>query len=242
MALSVDIEKRLGNFYLKVKFEAGQDVFSLLGPSGCGKSMTLKCIAGIEKPDKGRIVLDGVILFDSEKKINVPPRKRNVGYLFQEYALFPHMNVEQNIGCGVREKENRHRAVEKMINMMELEGLEKKKPHQLSGGQQQRVALARILVNEPKVLLLDEPFSALDSELRLILEKKTKEILNTFDGTVLFVSHDKGEVYRLAENIGMMADGSLQEIRNKKEMGMPDWDISIEDKKLVIKIDLEDYL
>ena len=153
MALSVDIEKKLGNFHLKVKFEAENEVLALLGASGCGKSMTLKCIAGIERPDQGRIILDGVTLFDAEKKIDLPPQKRKVGYLFQQYALFPNMTVEQNIACGVRGKERKTQIVAEMLRLMELEGMEKKRPHQLSGGQQQRVALARILVNEPEVLL-----------------------------------------------------------------------------------------
>ena len=149
MALHVDIEKTLGSFHLKVKFEAGNHVLALLGASGCGKSMTLKCIAGIETPDRGRIVLDGTTLFDSEERVNLPPQRRRVGYLFQQYALFPNMTVAQNIACGVREKKDARAQVEEMIWAMHLEGLEHKKPHQLSGGQQQRAALARILVNAP---------------------------------------------------------------------------------------------
>ena len=218
MALSVDIEKKIGNFYLKVKFDASNEVLALLGASGCGKSMTLKCIAGIEKPDKGRIVLDGVTLFDSQKKINVSPQKRKVGYLFQQYALFPDMTVEENIACGVREKNRKKEITSNMIDAMNLRGMEKKKPYQLSGGQQQRVALARILVNEPEVLLLDEPFSALDSHLKFQLEREVQKIIKKFGKTVVLVSHDRDEVFRLTDSIGIMKDGYLETIGSKRNV------------------------
>ncbi|MGM9917411.1 ATP-binding cassette domain-containing protein [Anaerotignum sp.] len=218
MALSVDIEKKLGNFHLKVKFEAENKVLAILGASGCGKSMTLKCIAGIERPDEGRIVLDGVTLFDAEKKIDLPPQKRRVGYLFQQYALFPNMTVEQNIACGVREKGRKEEAVAEMLRLMELEGMEKKRPHQLSGGQQQRVALARILVNAPEVLLLDEPFSALDTYLRFHLERKVQEIMGRFGKTVLLVSHDRDEAFRLSDSIAVMEQGRIEVVGRKKEV------------------------
>ena len=210
MALSVNIEKKFQDFYLKVKFEVENEVLAILGPSGCGKSMTLKCIAGIETPDKGKIILDGVTLFDSEKKINLPPQKRKVGYLFQQYALFPNMTVEQNIACGVKEKDRKDTVTKEMIQMMNLDGMEKKKPHQLSGGQQQRVALARILVNKPKVLLLDEPFSALDAHLKEQLQSEVREILCKFGKTAILVSHDKDEVYRLSDRVMTMMDGQAE--------------------------------
>ncbi|MFQ9427150.1 MAG: sulfate/molybdate ABC transporter ATP-binding protein [Oscillospiraceae bacterium] len=147
MSLYVDIEKRLGAFRLQSKFEVADETLALLGASGCGKSVTLKCIAGIMTPDRGRIVLNGRVLFDSEKRTDLTPQQRRVGYLFQQYALFPNMTVEQNILCGIRagsRSEKRALAAEK-LRMFRLEGLEKKYPAQLSGGQQQRVALARIL-------------------------------------------------------------------------------------------------
>ena len=192
MSLYVDIEKRLGAFRLQSKFEVADETLALLGASGCGKSVTLKCIAGIMTPDRGRIVLNGRVLFDSEKKIDLTPQQRRVGYLFQQYALFPNMTVEQNILCGIREgrrSEKRALAAEK-IRMFRLEGLEKKHPAQLSGGQQQRVALARILCSEPQAILLDEPFSALDSYLKWELE--LGELLGAFDGPILWVSHELG--------------------------------------------------
>ena len=218
MALFVDIEKKLGNFLLDVSFKADRDVLALLGASGCGKSMTLKCIAGIERPDSGRIVLDGRVLFDSDKRIDLPPQKRRVGYLFQQYALFPNMTVEQNVACGVRDKSDRPARVAEMIKMMHLEGTEKKKPAQLSGGQQQRVALARILVNDPEVLLLDEPFSALDAHLRFSLEQQVREVIESFGRTVLLVSHDRDEAFRIASHIAVMRDGRIETMGEKHEV------------------------
>ena len=171
MALEVDITKKLDGFFMHMQFRAEREIFAILGASGCGKSMTLKCIAGIEKPDEGRIVLDGKVLFDSEKKINLPPQKRKVGYMFQDYALFPHMNVVQNIEEGMRKRPDRCRT-ESLIRQFQLEGLEKKIPGQLSGGQKQRVAMARMLAAEPELILLDEPFSALDTYLKWQLEQE----------------------------------------------------------------------
>ena len=218
MSLSVDIQKDLGNFHLRVSFTSDEGVLALLGASGCGKSMTLKCIAGICRPDRGRIVLDGVTLFDSEKKIDLPPQKRRVGYLFQQYALFPNMTVEQNIAAGVRNKKQAARVVAEMIHRMRLDGLEKLHPHQLSGGQQQRTALARILVNEPEVLLLDEPFSALDTHLRFQMEAEVRQIIAQFGKPVVMVSHSQDEVYRLSDQVAVMANGRVESIGPKQEI------------------------
>ena len=216
MALSVDIEKTLGDFHLRVKFEAENRVLALLGASGCGKSMTLKCIAGIERPDRGVITLDGTTLFDSGRGVNLPPQRRRVGYLFQQYALFPNMTVEQNIAAGVRDRRRAREETAEAIAAMRLEGLERKRPHQLSGGQQQRVALARILVNRPEVLLLDEPFSALDSHLRFQLEQELRGAIRRFGKTVLLVSHNRDEVFRLSDEVAIMHDGRIETTGEKK--------------------------
>ncbi|MDR1541744.1 MAG: ATP-binding cassette domain-containing protein [Clostridiales bacterium] len=210
--LSVDIAKKLGSFALNASFEADAGVTGILGASGSGKSMTLRCIAGIEKPDRGKIALDGITLFDSEKKINLTPQKRQVGYLFQNYALFPSMTVKKNILCGMyheKDKEVRQKALEEAISLLQLDGLENHRPSQLSGGQAQRVALARILVNKPRLLMLDEPFSALDSHLRGQLQIQMKKILEQYGGAVLLVTHSRNEAYHLCQQIALMEAGSI---------------------------------
>ena len=212
MSLSVHIKKKVGNFQLAVDFEHCDGVTGILGASGCGKSMTLKCIAGIMKPDEGHIAVNGRILFNSEKKINVKPQERNMGYLFQNYALFPNMTVEKNILCGMPKEKNkivRNEKMEEMLEIMELSSVRKLFPHQLSGGQQQRCALARILVSEPDVLLLDEPFSALDSYLREQLQTQVRSILERFGKEALMVSHSRDEVYYLCNQVAIMNQGRI---------------------------------
>ena len=221
MSLHVDIKKRLGSFVLESAFEQDGGVLGLLGASGCGKSMTLKCIAGIEKPDEGRIVLDGRVLYDSAARVNLPPQQRQVGYLFQNYALFPNMTVRQNIAVGLhREKDRRkrERELEDAIHLFQLDGLENHRPHQLSGGQQQRVALARILVNRPQLLMLDEPFSALDSHLRLRLQMELKERLSAFGRDVLMVTHSRDEAYHMCGRIAVMESGKIKIVKETKEL------------------------
>ena len=212
MSLEVEIEKRFAGFTLRAQFTAQDTATAILGASGCGKSMTLRCIAGIIKPDKGRIVLDGVPLFDSEKKIDLPPQKRGVGLLFQNYALFPNMTVEQNILCGLHaepDRAKRQAACAEMIRALRLEGLEKRLPAALSGGQQQRVALARILAAKPKILMLDEPFSALDSYLREQVEGEVGALLAAFQGPALLVTHNRDEAYRLCREMIVMDGGRV---------------------------------
>lgn len=208
--LHVDIRKTLGDFHLEARFDAENETMALLGASGCGKSVTLKCIAGILTPDEGQITLDGVTLFDSAAKINLPPQKRRVGYLFQQYALFPNMTVRQNIAAAVRDKSRRKDKSAELIRRMALEGVADLRPAQLSGGQQQRCALARILASEPRAILLDEPFSALDSYLKQQLELELADTLSAFSGTVVWVSHDRGEVYRNCRRVCVMDRGRTQ--------------------------------
>lgn len=211
MSLFVDIKKRLGEFVLDVSFNADDpsETLAILGASGCGKSMTLKCIAGIERPDRGRIVLNDRVLFDSEARVDVPVQDRRVGYLFQNYALFPTMTVLDNVMAGVRggsRNERRERALEQ-IRAFRLEGLEGLRPAELSGGQQQRCALARIMANDPDLLLLDEPFSALDSYLRWQLELELGDTLRAFPGGVVFVTHSRDEAYRMSQRVCVLDHG-----------------------------------
>ncbi|MDD3337164.1 MAG: ATP-binding cassette domain-containing protein [Eubacteriales bacterium] len=219
MSLLIDIEKKLNGFTLQTTFQADSGITGLLGASGCGKSMTLRCIAGVERPDSGHIELNGITLFDSKKHINLPPQQRHIGYLFQHYALFPNMTVEKNILCGLRHQpDRRKREAEcaKMLNWLQLTGLENRRPSQLSGGQQQRVALARMLVNDPALLMLDEPFSALDAHLRVRLQMETKKLLLDVGKPALMVSHSRDEVYHLCDSIAVMDQGKVMQHKETK--------------------------
>lgn len=211
MKLSVKFKKQLKNFELNMDFSLNNEILGILGTSGCGKSMTLKNIAGIITPDMGEISLDSNYFYNSSKNINLSPQDRKVGYLFQNYALFPNMTVEENIGIGLlkAKKELREAKIKEMIELFQLQGLEKIYPEKLSGGQQQRVALARILAYNPDVLLLDEPFSALDAHLKIELRFQLKKILENFRGICIIVSHDKDDLIFLAKNLMIINDGAI---------------------------------
>ncbi len=218
MSLYLDIEKRLGAFTLCIKLQAEDEILALLGASGSGKSLTLRCIAGIERPDRGKIIIDGETVFDSEAHINLPPQKRRVGLMFQNYALFPNMTVLQNVlqGAGhIKDRKERLKRAQEMLARFSLSDYQHHYPHQLSGGQQQRSALARMLLSEPRLLLLDEPFSALDTHLRLQSEQELSQILREYGKTVLYVSHERNEVYRLCHSIAVLHDGKLAEQAEK---------------------------
>lgn len=208
MALQVNISKKFSGFHMKVEFEIDGGCLGILGASGCGKSMTLKCVAGIEKPDKGRIVLNDRVLFDSRKGINVPARDRHIGYLFQNYALFPAMTVEDNLGIVIPgKKTEKGPVIDEILQRFQLSGLKKRYPSQLSGGQQQRVALARMLLSTPEVILLDEPFSALDGFLRDILQNEMLEFIRDYGKDVLMVSHSRDEIYTFCNQMVVMSEG-----------------------------------
>lgn len=221
MSLRIKIKKDFGAFILDVEFEAKDETIALLGASGSGKSLTLKCIAGIITPDEGEIILNGITLFSSEKGINLSPQKRNTGYLFQNFALFPNMTVEENISTGIREKlsrEDKKKLVAEMTERFHLQGLEKSYINNISGGQQQRVALARILISKPQIIMLDEPFSALDSYLRRKLELDIFTELKKYEGTIILVSHNRDEVFRLSDTVAVIASGSIEVINEKKKI------------------------
>lgn len=212
MSLQVDIKKRLGSFTLESAFETEGGVLGLLGASGCGKSMTLKCIAGIEKPDEGRIVLDGRVLYDSAAHVNLPPQKRQVGYLFQNYALFPNMTVRQNILAGLhreKDRQKREKEMREAVHFFQLDGLEDRRPNQLSGGQQQRVAIARALANNPTILLADEPTGALDRATGRQVMSLFHD-LNDEGRTIIMITHDI-EIARHARRIVRILDGEISE-------------------------------
>ncbi|WP_297979817.1 ATP-binding cassette domain-containing protein [uncultured Methanobrevibacter sp.] len=209
--LKVDIQKKLKEFDLELSFELEKGCLGILGPSGCGKSMTLKSIAGIVDPDNGLVSLragDETVYYDSSKKINLKPQERNVGYLFQNYALFPNMTVEENVSMGLQDNYDENRVAE-MIKRFHLEGLEKRYPRQLSGGQQQRVALARILAYYPDVILLDEPFSAMDTFLKEQLRIELANMLNGFDGLSILVTHDRDEAFQFCDELLILDQGKI---------------------------------
>ena len=224
--LDVQLKKKLKNFDLDMDFSTGKGCLGILGSSGCGKSMTLKSIAGIVTPDTGKICTENKVFFDSANKINIPTQKRRVGYLFQNYALFPNMTVEQNIATGVlggsRDKKiTKNEIKNKVKELMErfhISELEKQYPFKLSGGQQQRVALARIIASDPEILLLDEPFSAMDSFLREELQIELRNQLRNFDGCSIIVSHDRDEIYKLCEKTMVIDRGVNVEFGNTKSM------------------------
>lgn len=219
--IDIDVHKDWGSFTLDVKLHHESGILGLLGASGCGKSKTLQCIAGIEKPDAGKVVVGARTLFDSGRHINVPVPQRRVGYLFQHYALFPNMTVEDNIRCGVRSassKADARRQVRSMMERLNLTGLEKQKPAELSGGQQQRVALARMLAARPGILMLDEPFSALDSHLKGVLEQNLVSLFDAFEGTILYVSHDIDESLRFCDRIAVVDAGRIVEMDAGREL------------------------
>lgn len=208
MALQVNIRKKFSGFELNVEFETEAGCMGILGASGCGKSMTLKCVAGIETPDQGRIVLNGKVLFDSEKGINLPARERRTGYLFQNYALFPTMTVEENLSIVLPgKKRDKLPLVAEQLRRFQLEGLEKRYPSQLSGGQQQRVALARMLLYKPDIIMLDEPFSALDGFLKDTLQMEMLELIRDYSGDVLMVSHSRDEIYKFCDHMMLLSEG-----------------------------------
>ena len=212
MALEVDITKKLDGFFMHMQFRAEQEIFAILGASGCGKSMTLKCIAGIEKPDSGRIVLNGRVLFDSEKKINLPVQKRNVGYLFQNYALFPTMTVEQNLMVVMEGKKEEKRAkIKEQLERFELSGLEKRYPSQLSGGQQQRVGVARALVVDPEIIFADEPTGNLDSNTSREVMELMQQVVHEKQQTLVMVTHDN-HLASFADRIFHIIDGKIVRI------------------------------
>ena len=246
MSLKADIRKKYKGFELEVAFTSDCGTLALLGASGSGKSMTLKCIAGLISPDEGRIEADGRVLFDSAAKIDLKPQERNVGYLFQNYALFPNMTVRQNIGIAYRPDASGHGAGSKgscghgagstgravgssgkavgpagkgasltekdayisgLIAKYGLAGLEDKYPVQLSGGEQQRTALARIFAYKPQMLLLDEPFSALDAFLRENMQAELKQIIREYSRSVVLVTHSRDEAYKIADDLVILDKG-----------------------------------
>ena len=215
MSLVVDIRKRLSQFDLEVSVEVGNETLGFLGASGCGKSMTLRCVAGVETPDEGKIVLNGRVLFDSAAKVNLTPQERKTALLFQNYQLFPNLTVAQNIAAGIdpsTDGASRAQLVARQVKRFALDGYERSYPLQLSGGQQKRVALARMLAAQPGILMLDEPFAALDAHLKSQLEQELLDLFDAYEGSILYVSHDIDEAFRFCDRIAVVGEGHIREI------------------------------
>ena len=221
MSLQLDITKDFGDFKLEVALDTGSEVVGLLGASGCGKSLTMRCVAGIETPDEGRIVVNDRVFFDSAAKINLKPQERKTALLFQNYMLFPNLTVEGNVAAGIPRKlpaEQRRAIIDRELKRFDVDFFAKRYPAQLSGGQQQRVALARMLAAEPGILMLDEPFSALDSHLKSVLEQNLSSLFDAFEGTILYVSHDIDEALRFCDRIAVVDNGHIMEFSPSRQI------------------------
>ncbi len=220
MEIFIDIKKKLPGFQLDVKLASEKDIIGILGASGSGKSMLLRCISGLVNPDEGKIIINGKTFFDSQSKVNLLPRERKVGFLFQNYALFPHLTIWENISFGLDglSKSDKDRRVTELMERFHLKDMEKRYPSQISGGQQQRVALARAIAIEPEILLLDEPFSALDDHLRNHMIKEMSESLKDFQGNTLFVTHNMEEAYHLCDRIAVLNAGSVEAFDLKQKL------------------------
>jgi molybdate transport system ATP-binding protein len=218
--LAVSLTWRLPGFSLDVAWEAGDGVAVLFGPSGSGKTLTLQCLAGLARPDGGRIAVDGRVLFDAAAGIDLPPQQRRVGYVFQGYALFPHLSVAENVGFGLRDRPRaeRGRRAGEVMERLELQPFAARMPRELSGGQRQRVALARALATDPALLLLDEPLSALDLPLRRALRDDLRAILAQWGTAAVLVTHDFTEAYRLGDRIVVYENGRVIQSAPRSEL------------------------
>lgn len=192
---------------IKTDLEKGQFV-TLYGKSGAGKTSTLRILAGLLKPDFGRFSIDGNVLLDSDKKIYLPPQKRKIGFVFQDYALFPNMTIFENLSFALHRNQSK-KILDELIDIMEIGDLQNQKPYRLSGGQQQRVAVARALVQKPELLLLDEPLSALDEEMRNKIQKYILQVHQEFNLTTILISHDLAEVLKMSDEVLVLEEGKI---------------------------------
>jgi molybdate transport system ATP-binding protein len=218
--LEVRLVKRLPGFTLDVEWTAGEGVAALFGPSGAGKTLTLQCPSGLLEPDAGRVVVDDRVLFDAETGVDLPPQRRQIGYVFQGYALFPHLTVRGNVGFGLRARGRveRRRREDEVLARLGLEAFAERYPRELSGGQRQRVALGRALATDPALLLLDEPLSALDLPLRQALRDELRTILTGWGIAAVLVTHDLTEAYRLGDRIVVYEEGRVIQAAPRAEL------------------------
>lgn len=218
MSLSFSACRRLGAFAYDATLEANEEIVVLFGHSGAGKSVTLQMIAGLLRPDSGRIVIDGVPAFDSASRVDLPPQRRNVGYVVQDLALFPHMTVAENVAFGLPRNSRQRERIAGLMDLLQLHDLEGRRPPSLSGGQQQRVALARALGRDTRLLLLDEPFSALDESLRAGLRRELLRLRRELGLTILFVTHDLREAHLLADRLAVFDAGRILQFEDRESV------------------------
>jgi ABC-type sulfate/molybdate transport systems ATPase subunit len=211
-ALRLDIALPLRSFRLELELEVARETFALVGPSGAGKTTVLRSVAGLVRPERGRIALDGHVLFDSAAGVDLRPEERRVGFVFQDYALFPHMTVEENVAYGGRAR------VSELLQRFRIDHLARARPAQLSGGERQRVGLARALARDPDVLLLDEPLAALDAHTRATVRAELREILDALDLPVLLVTHDFHDAAVLASRVAVLVDGRIRQTGTHAEL------------------------
>src|SRR5215213_718877 len=224
LRLNVNIEKRFDGFNLSVQIEVGAEIIVLFGPSGAGKTQTLNAIAGLMTPDAGEITLDGTVLFRANgtpgktPAVNLPARKRHVGYVFQQYALFPHLSALENVSYALWRQPHAQQRAEALLERMRLAELANRYPHELSGGQQQRVAIARALAMEPRVLLLDEPFSALDSEIRTQLHQDLLRLQAEAELIVIYVTHNLEDAFTVGHRLAVVRNGRIEQIGKPRDV------------------------
>ena len=227
--LDLDVTLHRQEFIIEARILAAEGITVLFGPSGAGKSLTLQCVAGLIRPDEGRIVVGERVLFDSHTGVNLPPQQRQVGYVPQDYALFPHLTVAKNVAFGVsrQPRPQIEQAVGDLLTLVGLADLATRRPSELSGGQQQRVALARALIRRPKVLLLDEPFAALDAAVRAQLRQLVRDLQRRFELTILFVTHDLSEASFVADQIAVFDRGRVLQVGSPTEVLMRPSDLRV---------------
>lgn len=218
--LELSFKKSLGTFHLDLSLKVGNELMVLFGPSGSGKSLTLQCISGLMTPDSGIMKMNGKLYFDSQEGASLPLNKRQIGYVFQDYALFPHMTVFGNVSYGISKEPKQiiTERVTELLSILRLEGLESRYPSELSGGQRQRVAIARALIVNPALFLLDEPFAALDHPVRSKLRVDLKRIRSRFSTPTIMVTHDLEEAFILGDRIAVMNEGKIEQVGTREEV------------------------
>lgn len=227
MGLDVKLSKCFSSFTLDVRFRVDNGIVVFFGRSGAGKTLTLQLIAGLQKSDSGYIKVNDVVFFDASSGRNLSPQVRNIGYMSQDYSLFPHLNVAQNIAYGIPGKKKKNIRVKEMVELFQLQGMEEKRISELSGGQKQRVALARALVRQPQLLLLDEPLAALDNVTRLRLREELRSIIRQFNVPVIFITHDPVEAFTMADTLVIFNNGKVSQVDSPHRVFNRPADISV---------------